>query len=184
SVAGGADNRFTLGSDDRLTVNGNTAASSITAENASTQIQLNGTVQLFNGGTLTVSGGTTYLASTSRFEGGTSATAGTLLINNGNLSIDEPLVSARPKITFDNAGAQSITAPNANSSIQNVGTITKNGVGMLTINSNVNNIEASTIQINAGTLLLGASDQLANTNNMVLGGGTFATGGHDEILAS
>ncbi|MDX2109967.1 MAG: autotransporter-associated beta strand repeat-containing protein [Verrucomicrobiota bacterium] len=178
---------FTIGTDDTLTLNGASAAMNINTGAAANLVTLDGTVNLFNNGTLTVTQGTTTLTTTTKLDGGSASTAGTLVVK-GDLSINEPLVANRPNITIDSNSATTITAPNTGSSITNVGTLTKTGTGTTTINSNVNNIEASQVVISGGTLLLGASDQLANSVNLVLSGTDttkgFSTGGNSEVINS
>jgi fibronectin-binding autotransporter adhesin len=180
-LSGNNTGNFTLGEEDTFRLSGATSAATIITDG--NNVILDGTVRLNDQATLTVEGGTTFLGATTKFEG-SETNPGTLVLNEGSLSINEPLVANRPNITFNHDTAQEITAPNTDSSILNLGTITKEGTGTLTINSNVNNIEAATINITGGTLLLGDSDQLANSNDMILDGGTFATGGNDEILST
>src|ERR1041385_3135926 len=47
-----------------------------------------------------------------------------------------------------------------------------------------NNTYSGTTTITAGTLQLGASDRIADTSNMILNGGTFATGGFSETVGT
>jgi hypothetical protein len=62
-----------------------------------------------------------------------------------------------------------------------VGTFTKTGGGTVQIDQQ---IDVLAIQVNQGTLLLGASDRISDTATMSLNGGTFATGGFDETLST
>jgi|GEM_PF-2013328 len=58
--------------------------------------------------------------------------------------------------------------------------LTKVGTGTFTLSGN--NSYGGPTTINAGTLALGASERISNFSAMVLGGGTFATGGFSETL--
>jgi len=172
---------FVLGTDDSLTVNGGSMA--INAGADASRVDLNGRVNLYNGSTLTVSQGTTLLDSTTVLDGGTGASKGTLVLQ-GDLLVDNPLVGNSPNITFDSSSNRSISAETGIRSINDVGTITKTGSGTLTIASSINNLEANRIVINQGTLLNGTNDQISNDTNMTLAGGTYDTGGFDEILGT
>jgi autotransporter-associated beta strand protein len=180
----GSGDTFTLASTDAITLDGASAAMTITSPSTSAAVNFNGAVNLNNGSELTVISGTTYLSSASILNGGTGATKGTLTIEDGNLSLDEPVVYNAPNITMDSDIATQITAPNTGSSITNLGVLTKSGSGTTTINSNLQNIAATEIQITGGTLLLGTSNQIDNATQMTLAGGTFATGGNSETLST
>lgn len=200
NLNGGANSQFSLAGvidtvtpantwRDTLTISGSTTNVTVTgtagSDTTGSDIDLLGRLNLYNNSTLTVTG-ETLIGNSAIFDGGTAATAGTLVVRNSDLTINEPLVSNRPNVTLDTSVANSITAPDAGSSITNLGTLTKSGAGTTTINSNVNNIEAVSVNITGGTLLLGASDQLANSNNLILAGSgvTFGTSGNDEIVKS
>jgi autotransporter-associated beta strand protein len=58
--------------------------------------------------------------------------------------------------------------------------LTKVGTGTFTLSGN--NTYTGPTTINAGTLALGASERISNSSPMVLGGGSFATGGFSETL--
>jgi autotransporter-associated beta strand protein len=174
---------FTLASGATLTVDGAASAMTISAGADARPVNLDGRLNLHNGGTLTVTQGTTRLDSTTVFDGGTGATKGTLVLQ-GDLVVDNPLASNVPNITFNSDSNRSISAETGIRSLNDIGTVTKTGTGTLTIASNINNIEANTIVITQGTLLNGASDQISNDTNMVLGGGTYDTNGFDEILGT
>jgi hypothetical protein len=146
-------------------------------------VNLRGTLNLFNGSTLTVTQGTTLLDSSTLINGGTGANKGTLVLQ-GDLLVNDPISSNNPNITFNSNSNRTISASSGTRSLNDIGTITKTGTGTLTIASNINNIEAKTIVITQGTLLNGASDQISNDTNMVLGGGTYDTNGFDEILGT
>ncbi len=89
------------------------------------------------------------------------------------------------------AGAVTMTA---NTSIGGAGNITANGVisgafdltkvgaGTLTLNA-ANTYTGDTI-INGGTLLMGANNRINSGSDLILGGGTLATGGFDQTFAT
>lgn len=182
TATGGTGNTFDLDVDDTLSVDGSTSSATISVE-SNTPVNLDGTVSLTNEGILTVNSGTTFLDSGTKLEGGTSGEAGTLRIVDGDLSVNEPLLSGEPNIEMNVSGSQELTAPNAGSSIINLGTFEKSGTGDVTLNTDINNIQAEEINISAGTLINGADDQIANTTNMeIAAGGTWNTGGFDEIV--
>jgi autotransporter-associated beta strand protein len=60
--------------------------------------------------------------------------------------------------------------------------ISSSGAGTVTFGGA--NTYTGTTTINSGTLALGAADRIADTSAMVLGGGTFATGGFAETVGT
>ncbi|MET0262610.1 MAG: autotransporter-associated beta strand repeat-containing protein, partial [Rariglobus sp.] len=64
--------------------------------------------------------------------------------------------------------------------ISGSGGFTKVGAGTQTLSGD--NTYSGATTVNAGTLALGAANRIANTSGLVLGGGTFATGGFNETL--
>ncbi|NJK93207.1 MAG: hypothetical protein HC904_16175 [Blastochloris sp.] len=180
---GEGNSTFVLGTDDSITVNGPSAAMNINAGAAANNVNLTGRVNLYDGSLLTVTQGTTTLAATATLDGGTATNKGTLEVR-GNLVVDEPDVANSPNITINAATNTSISGANANSSITNLGTLTKTGAGITTIESTINNIGGERIVISGGTLLNGASDQIANETNMVLAGATYDTNGFDEVVGT
>ena len=178
-----SNSTFVLGTDDTITLNGSAAAMNISTGAAANNVNLTGRVNLYDGSLLTVTQGTTTLASTLTLDGGTAPNKGTLEIR-GNLVVNEPDVANSPNITINSNSATSISGTNANSSITNLGTLTKTGSGVTTIENTINNIGGERIVISGGTLLNGASDQIANETNMVLTGATYDTNGFDEVVGT
>ncbi|CAM3032299.1 beta strand repeat-containing protein [Rariglobus hedericola] len=72
------------------------------------------------------------------------------------------------------------TSTTYSGAISGSGGFTKIGSGTQTLSGN--NTYSGATTVNAGTLALGASDRVADTSGLVLGGGTFATGGFNETL--
>ncbi|MFA6286508.1 MAG: autotransporter-associated beta strand repeat-containing protein [Opitutaceae bacterium] len=62
------------------------------------------------------------------------------------------------------------------------GGFTKTGAGTVTLNGA--NTYTGNTAISAGTLTLGAADRIADTSNLVMSGGTLATGGFSETLGT
>jgi autotransporter-associated beta strand protein len=183
SAATGTGNSAQLGRYDRLTVDGVGSTFTITPD-ATAAVNLDGYLNLHNGGVMTVEQGDyVRLDSTTRFDGGTGATKGTLVVKT-DLVVDNPVVTNEPNLTMDVATATSIAAETGTRNLNGLGIFTKTGSGTTTIEASIINLQAKHIVITGGTLLLGASNQMANTNAMTLGGGTFATGGNSEVLST
>ncbi len=179
----GVANSFGLSSNDTFTVDG--AFSTVNISGATdTAVSLVGQINLTNNGTLAVSGGVTSLASTTILDGGSELTAGTLQITDGDLSVTNPAVSNRPNITMNvgNGNSNEITSSVPGTGIINLGTITKAGDGDLTLDSNLNNIEGSLLDVQGGTLFLSADDQIGNSTDLELSGGTLNLNDFNEIV--
>mgnify|MGYP006268004589 FL=1 len=181
TASGGTGNSFDLGVEDTISVEGGGSTATISGE-SNTPVNFDGTVSLTDGGVLTINSGTTELDGNTRLQGGNSATAGTLVVQDGDLSVNEPLLSNEPNLTMDVSGSQELTAPNANSSLTGVGTFEKTGSGDVTLGTNLNNLQADTLLINEGSLINGADNQIDNNTAMELAGGTWNTSGFDEIV--
>lgn len=183
SAVGGAEDNFFLNQNDTLTVDGSGTALNITGE-ADSNIDLEGRVNITNSGIIEVFAGETNLSDTTILDGGSSGTPGTLIVH-GDLNIQTPGLANDPNITINaDSGDTEIASISGTESIENIGTLTKTGVGTTTINSSVNNIQADNILINGGTLLNGASDQIENETPMELAGAEWSTGGFDEVLGT
>jgi autotransporter-associated beta strand protein len=182
NMSSGGSGAITFQDGNTITVDGSGSRLDIT-NNAGGTVDLESSFMLSNGGQMRVLAGDTYIDSTATLNGGSGATKGTLEVRE-DLFIAAPSIANTPNITINNAAATVIQAQAGIQSIENLGVVTKTGVGTTTISANVNNIQATNILINQGTLLLGASNQIANNTRMELAGGTFATGGNDEVLAT
>lgn len=122
-------------------------------------------------GTLTISntGGTSLL---------TYASSNSSTIT-GHLAFDGDL----PMVSVQN-GAAAVDL-NVNATIQISKGLIKSGDGVMKINQAVTDTNtAANIEINQGTLLLGASNIIGNNIQIKLSGGTFATGGFSEGTAT
>ncbi|CAM3161944.1 beta strand repeat-containing protein [Rariglobus hedericola] len=129
-------------------------------------------------GVLTLTGGNTYT-------GGTNIASGTLQLGNntttGSLSATGAIVNNGVFIIKrSNAVAQGTDFSSA--AITGTGAFTQAGTGTTTLNA-LNTYTGATT-ISAGTLALGAANRIADTSNLVMAGGTFATGGFSETLGT
>jgi autotransporter-associated beta strand protein len=181
TAGGGTGNSFDLGVNDTFSIDGGTSSATISAETGTT-VNLDGIVSLTNEGVLTINSGTTQLDGNTRIQGGSPSSAGTIRIEDGSLSVDEPLLSNKPNFVMDVSGSEDLTAPNANSSLTGVGTFEKAGAGDVTLQTNLNNIQADTLIITEGSIINAADNQIDNSTDLELAGGTWNTGGFDEIV--
>jgi autotransporter-associated beta strand protein len=187
-LSGGATSTFSLAQNDTITVSGPGSALTLAVDSSGGLASITGDVLLQNGGAMRIEGDTTF-ASVARLDGGASSNRGVLTVT-GNLTLtgDTEVINA-PGLTFEIAdGASAIDATFngniANTSIENLGTVTKTGDGVLALGSNLNNVQAFEMVVEGGTLLLTDSNQIANNTRMVLGGGTWDTDGNDEVVGS
>lgn len=131
------------------------------------------------GGELILNGDLTFIGNGSNAN---TATIGTIAASGGG---GEGLVLLNGTRTFDIGNG----AANVDLSIQaaitdgtSTGGLVKTGAGTLQL-SGTNTYTGAT-RIDAGTLLLGASNRIADASNLILAGGTFATGGFSETLGA
>jgi autotransporter-associated beta strand protein len=143
--------------DGTLTLGNDTTARSLTVE---------GDVEL-NGGT--VSGGT---------QGGAGGAKGTLESTGGDFVNNGSTFTNAPNLTSTTSGSNSLTGSQGYTGI---GTLTMAGSGTFTLDQT---IEAQTIDVQSGTLMLGAHDRIGNSTNMTLSGGTLATNGFSDQLGT
>ena len=127
--------------------------------------------------------GDVYLSCCARIDGGEGPSKGLLRLTE-NLVVADPTLSNRPDITIVADTNSSIKGLCKTGYLTGVGTLIKKGVATTTIESSINNLEAITIEIQTGTLLLGASHRIADTSDMILSGGVLGTGRHDEHLGT
>ena len=147
--------------------------------------QGNSTVTLSNAntysGTTTVSAGTLNMTGTLSDSTAVTVNSGATYIVNTSDTIAS-LAGAgnavlNANLTFGNGVDTTVSGI-----ISGTGSLTKAGAGALTL-SNANTYSGDTV-INAGTLLLGASDVIANTSNVVINGGTLNLGAHSDAVGA
>ena len=143
-------------------------------------------------GATTVSAGTLTAGSTSAF-GSSSAvtlanTAGVTLNLNGNANTIGSLAGGGTTGGNVTLGSATLTTGGANTStsfagvISGTGGLVKAGSGTFTL-SGANTYTGATT-VNVGTLALGASNVLADTSNVVLGGGTLAAATFSDTIGT
>jgi fibronectin-binding autotransporter adhesin len=197
AVSGSA--AFMVNTGGNLSLNGTlTGSGSLTFGNstANNSVFLNLTNSL-SSGTITMANSTNAVRFASANAGNanvafvfnnTGANRDTLDFTTGTISFGS--LSGAGSIQGNNAaGIKTISAGGLNTDTTFSGAIgggagvialTKVGTGTLTLSGN--NTYAGPTTIDAGTLAIGASERIANSSAMVLGGGTFATGGFSETL--
>ncbi|WP_415878618.1 autotransporter-associated beta strand repeat-containing protein [Methylomonas sp. TEB] len=177
-----------------------TSTSTFDVQSGTVSAVLGGSVGLTKttAGTVTLSGANTYTGNTQVSAGTLALGAGDVLANTSSLIVNGG--------TFD-LGANSDTVAGVqltSGSITGTGTLTSNSafdvqsgtvsaalggsVGLNkttagTVTLSGSNTYTGTTQVSAGTLALSASDALANTSSLVVNGGTFALGSHNDTVA-
>ncbi|WP_309383472.1 autotransporter-associated beta strand repeat-containing protein [Cerasicoccus frondis] len=166
--SGNTGSAFNLNQNDTLTVDGASTTLTLTTE-TNGSVNFNGELNLNNQSQITVAQGGTTFGANSTFDGGSAATAGTLVLHDDLTFTAGMDIANAPNITFDIASGDSanITAAAASTNIENLGVITKSNDGDLTIGSNLNNLQAASIEINGGTLLNSSSNQIENNTGMI-----------------
>jgi len=143
-----------------------------------------------NGAVLAVTGGNGYNLGLGTLAAGTGGAAGSLTIapttanvTIGNVNNAGTTGFAHTLILDGTSGGNTITGIIANSSTGGgVLSITKQNSSTWTLSGASTYTGATTI--NGGTLALGASNRIADTSNLIMAGGTFATGGFSETLGT
>ncbi|WP_305879377.1 autotransporter outer membrane beta-barrel domain-containing protein [Bradyrhizobium sp. 41S5] len=128
-----------------------------------------------SGATLTTSGGTTMLA-----------TARLTVDGTYNLNTSETVGSLAGTGNVAVAAGQTLTSGNDNTTttfsgvISGPGGLTKNGTGTLTLSGS--NTYSGDTTINAGTLLMGTANAIANSRTLVVWGGTYDLNNFDQSV--
>ncbi len=133
------------------------------------------------GGTLILNSGSA--ARTLTFEGGANLTAGTLnggssagsLVIAGDLTHGTAALVNSPNIVMNVSAAANISG----SAITGIGTLTKMGASTVTVQTGVT---ANTIDIQAGTLMLGGNNLIGDTTAIRLSGGTLHLNGKSDTV--
>jgi hypothetical protein len=133
-------------------------------------------------GTTSVGGKTLALSGDANLSGGQldegAGGGGTGLLKvAGNLVSDGTVMVNGPRITMNpSAGTTTVSG---SFPLYQVGYFTKDSAGTVRLDQELG---ATTLEVHAGTLLLGAADRIVNTTSVILSGGTFATGGYNETV--
>jgi autotransporter-associated beta strand protein len=187
------------GSSSSFAGNVNLSAGIINASGSATNMLGTGTVSVTGTGNLEVQGGATLANAMTLSSLGTGALDGAIQNIAGNNTVSGALtLTGNSRIQSDSGtltvsgttalGANNLNVGGAgNTTISNVvsgtGSLTKDGAGTLTLSAA--NTYTGTTTINNGTVALGASERLANTNVISLGAlGTLNLAGFDETVAS
>ncbi|MGZ0079107.1 autotransporter-associated beta strand repeat-containing protein [Methylomonas sp. YC3] len=186
---------------------GSITGSGTLTSNSTFDVQ-SGTVSAALGGSVGLTkttAGSVTLSGTNTYTGNTQVNAGTLALGAGDVLANTSSLVVNGG-TFD-LGANSDTVAGVqllSGSITGSGTLTSNSTfdvqsgtvsavlggsvgltkttaGSVTL-SGTNTYTGNT-QVSAGTLALGASDVLANTSSLIVNGGTFALGSHNDTVA-
>ena len=97
--------------------------------------------------------------------------------NTIGVAVNPQPITLNANTTIDTAASTMLTI---NSPIGGTGGITKINPGTLQLNGN--NAYSGDTVVNAGTLQLGAANRIADSSNLVLGGGTFNARGFNETV--
>lgn len=165
--------------DGTLTVSGSSTTMNV---NSGNEVTLGGTMTVADGGTIVVDNDVTLDGGT--LSGGLASTKGTLEVT-GNLVANGTTLSNDPNITLNRTADNSISTTNA-STLTGIGTLTIKGSGSATttIDASLTSLGADKIDIQAGTLLVSADNQITSGTNIELSGGIFNTGGFDLTLGT
>ena len=161
---------------------GTTAAGSTVISGAELQVQggiaVSGEALTLNGSGVSSGGALRNVSGNNSWSGGvTLGATSTIASDSGTLTISGNMTNGGFLTTMTGAG--SVTASGV---ISGTGGLTKSGAGTATLSGN--NTFTGALAVNAGTLLLGASDRITDSVNVSLGGGTLASGGFNETVGT
>ncbi|HSI08222.1 MAG: autotransporter-associated beta strand repeat-containing protein [Rariglobus sp.] len=201
TYVGGSDAFFSASTDvtgsSAVVVTGSISANSITIEEGSVTLSGASTPVLTIGAGGMAVGGTGRLLTASSLSSMQLSASQTWTNNSTNLSASAFNTGTTTAISgVSGTGGLTLTldGTNNNSSFSslvrgvisngtgNTLSLAKSGTGLWTLSGN--NTYTGTTTVSDGTLALGAADRIANTSNLVMAGGTFATGGFNETLGT
>lgn len=107
----------------------------------------------------------------------TLGSASTIASDSGTLAVSGTVNNSGNLLTVTGAGNTTL-----NGAVSGTGGLTKTGSGTLTLGGA--NTFTGDLTVSGGTLLLAGDNRIADTVNMTLNSGTFATGGYDETLGT
>lgn len=194
--SGGSAPTYTLGAADNdlanyngLVVKGGTVVvgsnQSFTGAGTTTLDLLGGTLQLHSGSgprTLTFEGKATLEGGTLLGANAGGGLSGTLVVG-GDLQSDGTTLFGSPNITMNPSSGTTVV--NGSTPLTGIGDFTKTGGGTVRLDQQISVSTGKLIDVQQGTLLLGASDRIGNDSKMRLASGTtFDTGGYGDTLGT
>ncbi len=173
-----------------ITVNGDSSGVTVGQIGSIFNTMSHGSVDLNSGGTMTIySDGSLNLAAGSTFN--SSTVNGGSLINYGDLLFDGGAIN-NPQLVMDTSslyntdGTSVIRATAGNGNVVLGGSFTKRASGVTRLDSSITSFSSGTGQLNltGGIFQLGANNQLANNQSIVLNGGALDVAGYRNSLDS
>lgn len=140
-----------------------------------------------SGGDWTIRSGGQVSASAGAITGGAfTVESGGTLTASGTIAVDNldgaGSVSGAGSLVLNQTGGTTWTG-----TVSGLSALTFNGSGSLTLNRSASDnlaVQSSALVVNSGTVVLGQSDQIADTTSLRLAGGDFQTGGHSETMGT
>jgi autotransporter-associated beta strand protein len=185
------NSEFDVASGSTLDVTGKISGTGTVTKTGAGELQLSNTGNDYSGitdvqnGTLTAStiansSTASTIGSGSELKVGSASTAGTFKYTGGSASMNRTVTVGTAGGTInvnDSAATMTLSGTVAGSGA----TLTKTGAGKLALGSG-SSTTVSTIAIQQGTLLLGASNQIDNNTAITLSGGTLDTAGYADAV--
>jgi autotransporter-associated beta strand protein len=185
------NSEFDVASGSTLDVTGKISGTGTVTKTGAGELQLSNTGNDYSGitdvqnGTLTAStiansSTASTIGSGSELKVGSASTAGTFKYTGGSASMNRTVTVGTAGGTInvnDSAATMTLSGTVAGSGA----TMTKTGAGKLAL-GNGSSTTVSTIAIQQGTLLLGASNQIDNNTAITLSGGTLDTAGYADAV--
>jgi autotransporter-associated beta strand protein len=170
-VGGNANLRFdVVGASDSLTVDGVIADKSFDGGGSATS----GAISKLGAGTLILAGDNTYM-------GGVTLTSGTIQVGiggtKGNITGNDAAISNSGTLVINRSDSYGL-----GNAISGTGSLVHAGAGTTTV-SGANSFTGGTT-INAGSLLLGAANRLADSGAVVVNGGSLDLGGFSDTVGA
>jgi autotransporter-associated beta strand protein len=153
--------------------------------NGATTLDVSGGTFVLGGGypsgakTLTVSGDVNLTGG--YIDGGPGGGSRGAIVTSGNIVSSGTVLLNGPDITMQ-PGNGVTTTVGGTTPLNGVHTFTKDGSGTVRLDQSMT--VSAGVQINSGTLLMGANDRLNNDASIIMAGGTFATGGHSGTVGT
>lgn len=170
------ENGISVGAGEQLTIGGTGFGGGGALRNVSGNNTWNGGITLSSGASIVADSGLLSLA------GNVTLGANTLnLAGDGQITLSGS-VSGSGGLTQSGSGEMTLNGSAANTFSGE--TTISDGTLLLQKAPGTDAIASSTVNLNGGTLLLGADNQIGDAVNLILAGGSFETDGNDETLGS